>query len=358
VRGTKYGDEIAAVMAELRACPSKIQTGARPAPTGASSARSVADTRSVLFLGRHVGYPVALEGALKLKEIAYMHAEGFAAGELKHGPIALVEPGHAGVRRRAAAGPRPAARQGDLQHPGDRARGARTIVDRRGRATRTSCPSPTRSSGCRRGSTLLQPLLTVVPLQIFACELATARPRRRPAAQPRQVGHRRVSDDAATVLALTHEAFTARPVVGPPAEALSDDLDAVRDRLAAGTIYLAEIDEEPVGTATLIALEGRPLLCRIGVVPSARGLGVATFLLEVIGEHRVGLGEAEIVMLVRRDHPELVAGGGIASGSGTRACAMATCCCAGRCPSSSKRPTPTRCARWGVAWRASCTGAT
>jgi glucosamine--fructose-6-phosphate aminotransferase (isomerizing) len=56
----------------------------------------------VLFLGRHVGYPVALEGALKLKEIAYLHAEGFAAGELKHGPIALVEPGHAGVRRRAA----------------------------------------------------------------------------------------------------------------------------------------------------------------------------------------------------------------------------------------------------------------
>src|SRR5699024_5626439 len=48
---------------------------------------------SVLFLGRHVGFPVALEGALKLKEIAYLHAEGFAAGELKHGPIALVEEG-------------------------------------------------------------------------------------------------------------------------------------------------------------------------------------------------------------------------------------------------------------------------
>ena len=51
------------------------------------------DTRSVLFLGRHVGYPIALEGALKLKELAYIHAEGFAAGELKHGPIALIEPG-------------------------------------------------------------------------------------------------------------------------------------------------------------------------------------------------------------------------------------------------------------------------
>ena len=45
----------------------------------------------MLFLGRHVGYPVALEGALKLKELAYIHAEGFAAGELKHGPIALIE---------------------------------------------------------------------------------------------------------------------------------------------------------------------------------------------------------------------------------------------------------------------------
>ncbi len=53
----------------------------------------MADTRSVLFLGRHVGYPIALEGALKLKEISYIHAEGFAAGELKHGPIALIEPG-------------------------------------------------------------------------------------------------------------------------------------------------------------------------------------------------------------------------------------------------------------------------
>ena len=54
-------------------------------------ARSLADKNTVLFLGRHVGYPVALEGALKLKELAYMHAEGFAAGELKHGPIALIE---------------------------------------------------------------------------------------------------------------------------------------------------------------------------------------------------------------------------------------------------------------------------
>jgi glucosamine--fructose-6-phosphate aminotransferase (isomerizing) len=54
-------------------------------------ARGFALSSTVLFLGRHVGYPVALEGALKLKELAYMHAEGFATGELKHGPIALIQ---------------------------------------------------------------------------------------------------------------------------------------------------------------------------------------------------------------------------------------------------------------------------
>ena len=73
--------------------------------------RQIADSKAVLFLGRHVGFPVALEGALKLKELAYMHAEGFAAGELKHGPIALIEDGPAGRRRDAVAeGPGGAAR--------------------------------------------------------------------------------------------------------------------------------------------------------------------------------------------------------------------------------------------------------
>ena len=56
-------------------------------------AKDLRDAKSVLFLGRNVGYPIAMEGALKLKELAYIHAEGFAAGELKHGPIALIEPG-------------------------------------------------------------------------------------------------------------------------------------------------------------------------------------------------------------------------------------------------------------------------
>ena len=73
--------------------PAKIETLLGRMDRVKEIARFMADTRAVLFLGRHVGYPIALEGALKLKELAYIHAEGFAAGELKHGPIALIEPG-------------------------------------------------------------------------------------------------------------------------------------------------------------------------------------------------------------------------------------------------------------------------
>ena len=94
VRGTKYGDEIAAVVAraraDARATCRRCSTGPRRSTRSPASWRR---SRSVLFLGRHAGYPIALEGALKLKELAYIHAEGFAAGELKHGPIALVEDG-------------------------------------------------------------------------------------------------------------------------------------------------------------------------------------------------------------------------------------------------------------------------
>jgi glucosamine--fructose-6-phosphate aminotransferase (isomerizing) len=138
-------------------------------------ARSLSSATSVLFLGRHVGYPVALEGALKLKEIAYMHAEGFAAGELKHGPIALVEqdvPVFVVV-------PSPRGRSvlhdkivSNIQEV--RARGARTIViaEEGDEAVVPYADHIIRIPQC---PTLLQPLLAVVPLQVFACEMATAR---------------------------------------------------------------------------------------------------------------------------------------------------------------------------------------
>src|SRR5699024_3105390 len=93
LRGHMFADEVDAILDDLRAMPEKVQTVIDGKETVTSVAKSMQDATSVSSLGRHVGFPVALEGALKLKEIAYLHAEGFAAGELKHGPIALVEEG-------------------------------------------------------------------------------------------------------------------------------------------------------------------------------------------------------------------------------------------------------------------------
>ena len=78
----------------MRALPGPGRTRASSwTSRSASWPSGIADARDILFIGRHTGYPAALEGALKLKEISYIHAEGYPAGELKHGPIALVEPG-------------------------------------------------------------------------------------------------------------------------------------------------------------------------------------------------------------------------------------------------------------------------
>ena len=105
-------------------------------------ARGLADAKAVLFLGRHLGYPIALEGALKLKELAYMHAEGFAAGELEHGPIALIERGLPVVVTMPSPKFRPTLHAKMLSNIREiQARGARTIViaeefDDTGRALR------------------------------------------------------------------------------------------------------------------------------------------------------------------------------------------------------------------------------
>jgi len=172
VRGTKFGDEIASTMAELAAMPDAIASVLEDMDPVLKLAADFAEERVVLFLGRHVGYPVALEGALKLKELAYIHAEGFAAGELKHGPIALIEDG---LPVFVVIPPRGRDMLHDkvlsnLQEV--RARGARTVVlaeaddDEVLPYADVLVPLP-------KVSTLLQPLLATVPLQMFACELAT-----------------------------------------------------------------------------------------------------------------------------------------------------------------------------------------
>ncbi|MFC3688435.1 glutamine--fructose-6-phosphate transaminase (isomerizing) [Aquipuribacter hungaricus] len=167
--------DIAEVMRELQAVPDKVQKVLDGSEEVRRIARWMADTRSVLFLGRHVGYPVALEGALKLKELAYIHAEGFAAGELKHGPIALIEPGQpVFVVVPSPHGPGSVHSKVISNIQEIRARGARTIVIAE-EGDDEVVPYAEEVIRVPATPPLLAPLVTVVPLQVFACELATAK---------------------------------------------------------------------------------------------------------------------------------------------------------------------------------------
>jgi glucosamine--fructose-6-phosphate aminotransferase (isomerizing) len=174
VRGTQEPDGISQVVHELVDMPARVAQVLESMQPVRDIARSLVDVQTVLFLGRHVGYPVALEGALKLKELAYMHAEGFAAGELKHGPIALVDEGLPVVV--VVPSPRAAVLHAKLvaNIQEVQARGARTIViaeigdDAVG-------PYADDLIWVPAVPTLLQPLVSVIALQVFACELAIAR---------------------------------------------------------------------------------------------------------------------------------------------------------------------------------------
>ncbi|MFI9391091.1 glutamine--fructose-6-phosphate transaminase (isomerizing) [Streptomyces bauhiniae] len=175
VRGTKWGDEIRDVIRDLSHISGAVERVLETMEPVRELARSLAEKNTVLFLGRHVGYPVALEGALKLKELAYMHAEGFAAGELKHGPIALIEQDVPVV----VIVPSPRGRSvlhdkivSNIQEI--RARGARTIVIAE-EGDEAVVPYADHLIRIPATPTLLQPLVSAVPLQVFACELATAR---------------------------------------------------------------------------------------------------------------------------------------------------------------------------------------
>ncbi|WP_396668797.1 glutamine--fructose-6-phosphate transaminase (isomerizing) [Microbacterium sp. R86528] len=176
VRGSQSKLAIADALRELEAIPAKIsQILEREQAHIEQFAGWMADTRSVLFLGRHVGYPIALEGALKLKEISYIHAEGFAAGELKHGPIALIEPGQPVFV--IVPSPRESAEMhkkvvSSIQEI--RARGARVIVVAE-EGDAAVLPYADEVLRIPLAGRLYEPLLAVVPLHIFAMGLATAK---------------------------------------------------------------------------------------------------------------------------------------------------------------------------------------
>lgn len=175
LRGNLFQGQIKDILADLGKIPAKIQDILDRADEIKDLARSMAEEKSVLFLGRHVGYPVAMEGALKLKEIAYIHAEGFAAGELKHGPIALIDDGQ------PVFVVVPSQRGRDSLH----SKVVSNIQEVRARGAKTLVIAEDGDSSVKDYSewvfyvpetpTLLMPLLATVPLQLFACELASAK---------------------------------------------------------------------------------------------------------------------------------------------------------------------------------------
>jgi glucosamine--fructose-6-phosphate aminotransferase (isomerizing) len=174
-RGTKYPDEVAREYRELEAMPALVSQVLADLEPVAELGRRFASSSTVLFLGRHVGYPVALEGALKLKELAYMHAEGFAAGELKHGPIALIDDGMPVIVVM------PSPKGASMLHAKllsnireIQARGAVTIVIAE-EGDDTVRPYADHIFEIPTATTLFQPLLSTIPLQMFAASVAQAR---------------------------------------------------------------------------------------------------------------------------------------------------------------------------------------
>jgi glucosamine--fructose-6-phosphate aminotransferase (isomerizing) len=175
-RGTLDAAQVAEQVTELQNMPDKLDQVVESASTRiAELAHWMGDTQSVLFLGRNVGYPIALEGALKLKELAYIHAEGFAAGELKHGPIALIEPGQIvfvivpSPRDPSSLHPKVVSNIQEI-----RARGARVIaIAEIGDVA--VVPFADEVIRIPLAAPMFEPLLAVVPLHIFGMELATTK---------------------------------------------------------------------------------------------------------------------------------------------------------------------------------------
>jgi len=170
IRKTLSVSEISQLREEMLALPNKIEEILETVEPLRAMTRGFKDSTSVLFLGRHVGYPAALEGALKLKELAYMHAEGFAGGELKHGPIALIEEGTPVIAILPPFASEISEKmRSNIQEV--KARGAKVIAIADS-STTLDVPHLIRIPSSHE---LLQPILSIVPLQVFAYEMAVAR---------------------------------------------------------------------------------------------------------------------------------------------------------------------------------------
>jgi glucosamine--fructose-6-phosphate aminotransferase (isomerizing) len=170
-RGTLFPDEIAERVSLMQALPRQVERALELQDQVRGLAERYADARDMLFIGRHTGYPAALEGALKLKEISYIHAEGYPAGELKHGPIALIEPGVPVMAIATECHVRPKMLS-NIQEV--KARGASVI------AVATEGDEEIRGLADHvlyvpRVHELLSPVVVTVPLQMFAYHIAKIR---------------------------------------------------------------------------------------------------------------------------------------------------------------------------------------
>ncbi|MGZ4104959.1 MAG: glutamine--fructose-6-phosphate transaminase (isomerizing) [Actinomycetota bacterium] len=172
VRGTMWPHDRRQVVEDLHRLPEMIAEVLELRPQVREIGEHIADSRTVLFMGRHVGYPMALEGALKLKEISYLHAEGFAAGEMKHGPIALVEEGV------------PVIAVATQCHVFSKVLSNIQEVKARGAYVIAICSAGDRDEVARHADRVLEvprihellvPALIAVPLQLLAYEVATIR---------------------------------------------------------------------------------------------------------------------------------------------------------------------------------------
>ena len=171
-KGTKYPDEIRAIWDELEAIPAKIEEALASHDQAKQIASTLGAVQTMLFLGRGVGFPIALEGALKLKELAYIHAEGFAAGELKHGPIALIEDDLPVVVIVPSPRGLPQLHSKIVSNIQEiRARGAKTIVIAEEGDTSVE-PYANWLIRIPQSPTIMQPLLATVPLQFLAAFIA------------------------------------------------------------------------------------------------------------------------------------------------------------------------------------------
>ena len=170
LRGARSREQLHPLLAELRALPAQLQTLIdRLDLRCAELAHAFADTRTVIYLGRGINYPIALEGALKLKEISYIHAEGYPAGEMKHGPIALLD---ADVPVVSVAMPGPVFDKVLSNAQEAKARDARLI------GVAPECPDTEifdELLPVPAVDELLSPLLTLIPMQLLSYHIAARR---------------------------------------------------------------------------------------------------------------------------------------------------------------------------------------